>query len=186
MSRRPSTSTSGNSGQVELTGNLDQAGQALASFASGPARQASDAIGDAFAIAGRRISSSLESAAQTGELSVSKMARSILRDLSSIAFDKYVTAPLNAAIGSILKTPTQGARASGGPVTTGGAYLVGERGPELFVPAQSGTVETGLGAGPVNITINMPQGSSLQDVRKSSAQVAAALARAVQRGGRLL
>jgi tape measure domain-containing protein len=33
-----------------------------------------------------------------------------------------------------------GARANGGPVTSGQTYLVGERGPEWFVPKQSGTV----------------------------------------------
>lgn len=32
------------------------------------------------------------------------------------------------------------ARAAGGPVTAGGAYLVGEHGPELFVPQQSGRI----------------------------------------------
>ncbi|WP_425991063.1 phage tail tape measure protein [Afipia sp. DC4300-2b1] len=35
-----------------------------------------------------------------------------------------------------------GARALGGPVTYGKPYLVGERGPELFVPGQTGRVET--------------------------------------------
>jgi len=33
-----------------------------------------------------------------------------------------------------------GARADGGPVTGGGPYLVGERGPELFVPNSSGNI----------------------------------------------
>lgn len=33
-----------------------------------------------------------------------------------------------------------GARADGGPVRAGGTYLVGERGPELFTPKQSGMV----------------------------------------------
>lgn len=33
-----------------------------------------------------------------------------------------------------------GYRANGGPVTSGRAYMVGERGPELFVPRTSGTV----------------------------------------------
>jgi hypothetical protein len=32
------------------------------------------------------------------------------------------------------------ARASGGPVDYGRTYLVGEKGPELFVPGQSGTI----------------------------------------------
>lgn len=34
----------------------------------------------------------------------------------------------------------QGARASGGPVSSGGAYLVGEQGPEIFIPKNSGTI----------------------------------------------
>lgn len=38
-----------------------------------------------------------------------------------------------------LPKPT-GARAGGGPVRAGGAYIVGEREPELFVPDRSGTV----------------------------------------------
>lgn len=33
-----------------------------------------------------------------------------------------------------------GARADGGPVTRGGTFLVGERGPELFTPSTSGTI----------------------------------------------
>lgn len=38
--------------------------------------------------------------------------------------------------------PLAGARALGGPVSYGKPYLVGERGPELFVPGASGRVET--------------------------------------------
>ena len=36
--------------------------------------------------------------------------------------------------------PVAGARASGGPVQKGKQFLVGEEGPELFVPKQSGTI----------------------------------------------
>jgi hypothetical protein len=32
------------------------------------------------------------------------------------------------------------ARANGGPVSSGQPYMVGERGPELFVPGRSGTI----------------------------------------------
>jgi hypothetical protein len=35
---------------------------------------------------------------------------------------------------------TEGARASGGPVSAGKQYLVGERGPELFTPSTGGTI----------------------------------------------
>lgn len=38
--------------------------------------------------------------------------------------------------------PLAGARALGGPVSYGKPYLVGERGPELFVPGASGNIET--------------------------------------------
>ena len=53
-----------------------------------------------------------------------------------------------------------GARAKGGPVTGGRPYLVGERGPELFVPGQSGGIVpnnqlamAGAGGGSTNINI---------------------------------
>lgn len=39
-------------------------------------------------------------------------------------------------------SPIAGARALGGPVFYGKPYLVGERGPELFVPGASGNIET--------------------------------------------
>lgn len=45
-------------------------------------------------------------------------------------------------------------RAIGGPVQAGGAYMVGERGPEMFVPSRSGSIvpNNGLGGG---MTINV-------------------------------
>lgn len=57
-----------------------------------------------------------------------------------------------------------GARASGGPVSSGSAYLVGEQGPELFVPGASGSIvpNNRLGGSPINITIT---GNTLLDQR---------------------
>lgn len=50
--------------------------------------------------------------------------------------------------------PLLGARAGGGPVHPGGAYLVGERGPELFVPGSAGNIVPG-GAGAIyNINVS--------------------------------
>jgi hypothetical protein len=49
-------------------------------------------------------------------------------------------------------------RANGGPVSTGTPYMVGERGPELFVPKSSGTIvpNHALGGGGVKVeTINI-------------------------------
>ena len=47
-------------------------------------------------------------------------------------------------------------RAMGGPVTAGSPYIVGEAGPELFVPSNSGSIVSNnqLG-GPMNVTINV-------------------------------
>lgn len=47
---------------------------------------------------------------------------------------------LGSILGSVLGAP---GRATGGPVSPGRAYRVGERGPELFVPTSSGRIETG-------------------------------------------
>jgi len=55
-----------------------------------------------------------------------------------------------------------GARAAGGPVSSSRAYLVGERGPELFVPGSSGSiVPNGAGSGVVVNVINQ-NGSDVQ------------------------
>jgi transposase len=56
-------------------------------------------------------------------------------------------------------------RASGGPVTLGHTYLVGEQGPELFRPAASGTILPTLGAsGNQAITNNFYVNGSIRDM----------------------
>lgn len=88
---------------------------------------------------------------------------------------------LGSLIGSIFGLP---GRATGGPVAPGRGYLVGERGPELFVPTSSGRVEPNLSGGgrDVNVSIRVvaPQGSSApESLRRSSRQVAQAVKRAL-------
>lgn len=56
------------------------------------------------------------------------------------ASSKNKSDPLMNFFSSINKFVNESARASGGPVTGGVPYLVGERGPELVIPSQSGTV----------------------------------------------
>lgn len=85
-----------------------------------------------------------------------KMAQSILADIARIAIRQGITGPLAGALGGMFggSNPTStfgfnplagafsfgGARAGGGPVSSGKAYLVGERGPEIFAPGKSGMV----------------------------------------------
>lgn len=54
-----------------------------------------------------------------------------------------------------------GGRAMGGPVTSGSMYAVGERGPELFIPSQNGTIipNNAMGGSVYNITVNAGMGS---------------------------
>ncbi|PNB41694.1 tail tape measure protein, partial [Pseudomonas sp. FW305-130] len=51
---------------------------------------------------------------------------------------------LLATLGSLVGAP---GRATGGPVSPARPYLVGERGPELFVPTTSGSVVAAGGGG---------------------------------------
>ena len=90
---------------------------------------------------------------------------------------------LGGLLGSILGLP---GRATGGPVSPGRGYLVGERGPEMFVPTSAGRIEANLGPGgarrdvKVSITIAAPTGTSApQALQRSSRQVASAVRRAL-------
>lgn len=72
--------------------------------------------------------------------------------------------PVTQAIGGAIDAAFGGGRASGGPVSSGTAYVVGEKGPELFVPNTSGmilpnskgmSVPSQTKQGPViNLTVN--------------------------------
>lgn len=64
------------------------------------------------------------------------------------------TSPFVATVAS-LSAAAVGARADGGPVSQGMAYLVGERGPELFVPGTSGAVVPNNKMGGGNVTVNL-------------------------------
>jgi hypothetical protein len=60
-------------------------------------------------------------------------------NLSAMAQVAAATASIVSNIAAVHMSVT-GQRASGGPVSPGKAFLVGERGPELFVPAQAGNI----------------------------------------------
>jgi hypothetical protein len=70
-------------------------------------------------------------------------------------------------------------RATGGPVSPNMPYWVGERGPELFVPASAGQVAVPGGGGArdvrVSITVNAGAGDAPRALAQSSRQVARAV-----------
>ncbi|WP_374523887.1 tail tape measure protein [Sphingopyxis sp.] len=82
-----------------------------------------------------------------------------------------------SVVGALFGAP---GRATGGPVSGGRAYRVGERGPEWFVPTSSGRVEAaGSTVRNVAITVNV-RGDGAGDPQRL-AQTGRQLARAVRR-----
>ena len=79
-------------------------------------------------------------------------------------------------LGALLGAP---GRSTGGPVSPGRAYLVGERGPELFVPTSSGSIAANNGGGGrdvrVSIAVNAPAGAAPEALARSSRQIARAV-----------
>jgi hypothetical protein len=113
--------------------------------------------------AGSMIASGFEDAIFSGQ-KLGEVIRSLGADLMRMVFQQTVTKPLAEGIsGAILK----GFRAEGGPVGAGGAYVVGEKGPELFVPSSSGSIvpngamgSSGGGSGGVTVNYNIAAGVS--------------------------
>ncbi|OYW78836.1 MAG: phage tail tape measure protein [Asticcacaulis sp. 32-58-5] len=145
----------------------------------GPAQESADAIDQAFSKAGESLARSLTRAASDGKISMAELASAVINAVNAAARSQGTGGGLGdvlSGIGGIFS----GARADGGPVTRGGAYLVGERGPELFRPATSGSIETGAGGQNVNITLNVSGGG--EGLIRSEAQIASALNRAARLG----
>lgn len=145
-------------------------------------------LGEGANRAGRSIESALVRAVRTGKLGfedLKKVALSVMAEIAAGAirggmgeiFSGGIAGTAASILGSVLGLP---GRATGGPVTPGRAYRVGERGPELFVPTTSGRVETGLAQAArdvrVSISINAPAGGDAPAMlARSGRQVARAV-----------
>jgi hypothetical protein len=116
--------------------------------------------------AGSMIAQGFEDAILSGQ-KLGEVVRSLGRDLVRLVFSQLVTQPLAAGIGGAIKGAF-GFRAMGGPVSGGSPYVVGEQGPELFVPRASGTIVpnnkmgggSGSGSGSVTVNYNIAAGVS--------------------------
>ncbi|MCC6829676.1 MAG: tail tape measure protein [Novosphingobium sp.] len=149
---------------------------------------------DGFARAGTVLERGLLGAIRRGSLGFDDLRRIALAAVDDIAaqaartlFAQIGTSGagdplgLGGLLGSILGLP---GRATGGPVAPGRGYVVGERGPELFVPTAAGRIETGGGIAPrdvrVSIRVAAPAGTSApQALQRSARQVASAVRRAL-------
>lgn len=144
--------------------------------------------------AGRALENSLLRAVRTGKLGFDDLRNVALSALAEIAA-AAVKSGLDSLLGgggnsgggltggliSLVGSLFGGApgRATGGPVSPYRPYLVGERGPELFVPTSSGSIAQATQAGGrdvrVAITVNASGDAAPQALQQSSRQVARAV-----------
>jgi 2-hydroxychromene-2-carboxylate isomerase len=115
--------------------------------------------------AGAMIAQGFEDAILSGQ-KLGEVVRSLGQDLVRLVFSQLITQPLAAGIGGAIKSAF-GFRAMGGPVSAGSPYVVGEKGPELFVPSSSGSIvpngamgSSGGGSGGVTVNYNIAVGVS--------------------------
>lgn len=144
--------------------------------------------------AGRLIESSLARAVSSGKFGfddLKKVALSAMNEIAAASLRGLLQSGGGASAGglggllaglggSFLGLP---GRATGGPVSQGRPYLIGERGPELFVPSSSGRVEPLRANGKdvrVSIAVNTPPGTEPQVMRQSARQVARAVRSALK------
>lgn len=139
--------------------------------------------------AGRGIEAALRQAARTGKLEFEDLGRVAARALGEIAAAALrlegggIGGLFGGAATGLLGVP---GRATGGPVGPGRAYVVGERGPELFVPTSSGRVEAGGSprGGAVRVTVNIgAQAGEPAFMARSGRQIARSVRRAMERAG---
>lgn len=167
--------------------SLAAAGDALTAFVSGPVQSATSAIDTAVTRSFTSVENTIARAVISGKTSMDALVTSILAGFDRIATTQFLVKPVENVLSSIAGSllPIAGARASGGPVDAGQPYLVGEQGPELFVPPSAGTIAPNASLAPRSIVLNVstPDAGSFL---KSETQIAAMLSRALARGQRNL
>ena len=110
-------------------------------------------------------------------------AKSILNDLSSTLIRLGVNTILGGIAPGIFGGLPMLNFANGGRPPVGKASVVGEKGPELFVPRKSGTIipNDKLGGGSTNINVNIDaSGSSVEGDAQQSKELGRAISVAIQ------
>ena len=153
---------------------------------------------DGFGKAGSVLERGLLSALRRGSLGFDDLKRVAFSTLDSIASHAINSGLISLfgssgsgfggligqSLGALLGLP---GRATGGPVAPGRGYIVGENGPELFVPTSAGRIAANAGAASggqdvrVAIQLSTPRGTSAPTaMQRSSRQIASAVRRAIQ------
>jgi lambda family phage tail tape measure protein len=99
-----------------------------------PYKMAQDAIAQTWG----KIGSAVDQFVETGKFKFSDFARSVIQDLAKMIIKAQIFKAIQATLGLFgFSIP---GLATGGPAQAGQPYIVGEKGPELFVPKSAGTV----------------------------------------------
>jgi len=112
------------------------------------------------------------------QLAATQLQRSILGLFGNMF--NFSTTPMNDIQGTVMYA------ANGGPVGRRNPYMVGERGPELFVPNQSGNIIpnhdlAGIGGGSTTVVVNVDaSGSSVEGDEQQSRELGRLISVAVQ------
>lgn len=167
-----------------MENSLDAAGKALSDFATGPVASATRSIELAIDRTFTQMENAIARAVVSGKGSIEDFVASALAAFDRLAVKEFLLKPLEGVVSSVVEAilPVGGARAEGGPVDTGHSYLVGENGPEMFVPSENGTI---VPHARPSIVMHV-QARDAQSFLKSETQLAAMLARALARGQRNL
>ena len=130
--------------------------------------------------AGQLIERGLARAIRSGKFGFDDLRATALSTLNEIA-----AATVRSGLSALIGGGSGGGLVSLGSAVVGAltglpgrAYVVGERGPELFVPTSSGAVSTGGGGARdvrVSIAINAPAGAAPDMLARSGRQVARAV-----------
>ena len=183
---------------IEKQYELNKSVQNQLRLSDGVANTLGEGLGSAF--------NALISGAQGWEQSLQQIASGVLIDIANQLIRIFVieqainaiktlltpfsaATPLGAGGGQVGKFGTLGPnygipqRAKGGPVSSGQTYMVGERGPELFVPGRSGTIVANdkMGGGNTNVVVNVDaKGSSVEGDEQGANQLGRVISAAVQ------
>lgn len=160
---------------------------ALARIADDETKKASAAAREL----GLTFTSAFEDAVIAGK-KLSDVLKGLAADIARIIFRKTVTEPLAGAVSSIASEFFKGLfkkSAVGGPIS--GPSIVGEHGPEVFVPQGFGSITpnhelAGAGAVNVNLTINAVDARSvaqLMGTREGQGVIVSTIERAFQKNG---
>ena len=152
---------------------------------------ATDKVNNAF----KNIANSIENDIKEGIKGLIK-GTSTLADLLNKVADKFLDLAIDQAFGSvggggifgflgnILGGKKAPGKANGGPVAGGNPYVVGEKGPELFVPKSSGTIVPNNplgGGGSTSVVVNVDaSGTSAEGDEPDAAQLGRLIGSVVQ------